>query len=134
VALVLSPIDAKVYRGRELLGTMPLSVDVKPGEKVRLTIKRDGFWSRKIVVDDSKSKILARLAPIPGHRHAVPPPKQPVDTSADEASDAPPEEATEGAPTPAPPTKGAAKDAAAASPAPAPKLPKEPAAGKPAPE
>jgi serine/threonine-protein kinase len=114
VALVLSPIDAKVYRDKELLGTMPLSVDVKPGELLKLTVKREGFWSRKIVVDGAKSKVLVRLAPIPGHRLKVPVPKAPggAETKgADEAIDDGAGEASEPAPKPTP----AGKDKSAES-------------------
>jgi eukaryotic-like serine/threonine-protein kinase len=101
VAIVLSPIDAKVYRGKQLLGTMPVSVDVEPGTKVRLAVKREGFWTRKVVLDGSKSKVLVRLAPIPGHRPKVPVPKQASAPGAGEAGDpaeAPDEADTDDAP------------------------------------
>jgi hypothetical protein len=127
VALVLSPIDAKVYRGKEVLGTMPISVDVAPGESLKLTVRRDGFWPRKIVVDGSKPKVLVRLAPIPGQKPKVPVPSESPDeagmTTEDEAADAP-EEGETGAEEPAPKPKAGAK--------PAPGKPKEaPPAGKP---
>jgi eukaryotic-like serine/threonine-protein kinase len=93
VALVLSPIDARVYRGKDLLGTMPLSVDVEPGTKVRLAVKRDGFWTRKIVLDGTKPTVLVRLAPIPGHRTKLPVPKRGAEPGA--AANPEPAEATE---------------------------------------
>jgi eukaryotic-like serine/threonine-protein kinase len=92
VALVLSPIDAQVYRGKELLGTMPVSVGVEPGKKVRLTVKRDGFWSRKVVLDGTKSKVLVRLAPIPGQRPKLPVPKPGAEPAAGGQPDEGPEE------------------------------------------
>ena len=66
VALVLSPIDARVYRGREDLGTMPLSVDVEEGQTVALKVKRAGYWPRNVKVTGRKDKLLIRLAPISG--------------------------------------------------------------------
>lgn len=133
VALVLSPIDATVYRGKEKLGTMPLSVQVSPGEPLKLTVRRDGFWPRKIVVDGSKPKVLVRLAPIPGKRPKVPVPAKSPDevgmTSADEAVDEPAPRGDDEAVDEQPEPKG---KGAAPKPAEPPKAPAEPA--EPAPE
>jgi hypothetical protein len=68
VALVLLPIDAHVYRGGHDLGTMPLEVAVKKGEKVEIEVKREGYWSRKLTLDSDKPKVTVRLAPVAGGR------------------------------------------------------------------
>jgi hypothetical protein len=77
VALVFSPIDAEVFRGRQSLGGMPVSIDVPPGEKVELVIRRDGFHATPVTVDGSKPIVVLRLQPIVGQKPAVPVPADP---------------------------------------------------------
>jgi serine/threonine-protein kinase len=74
VALVLSPVDAVVYRGNRRLGPMPVSINVPDGERIKLLVMRDGFWARKITVDGLKSRVVVRLVAIPGVKPLVPVP------------------------------------------------------------
>ncbi len=71
VALVMSPLDAKVFKDGEDLGSMPVTVDVPDGEVVTVEIKRNGYFTRKVKLDGKKTKKLVRLAPIPGSRAAA---------------------------------------------------------------
>lgn len=98
VAVVLSPIDAHVYKGGQDLGTMPVEVPVKKGSKVEIEVKREGYWSRKVSLDADKPKVTIRLAPIIGAK-GVPPIKAPKG-AAPAAEPAPEPEAP---PAPAPP-------------------------------
>ena len=74
VAVVVAPIDAHIFRGNEDLGTMPVFVQVGPGEKVAVQIRREGFYAHDLLIDDSKPKFVVRLKPIPGVEPAVPVP------------------------------------------------------------
>lgn len=61
VHLVLSPLDARVYKGDQDLGQMPVSVRVQKGKPLTLTVRRKGFSSRRVVVDGSESRIVVGL-------------------------------------------------------------------------
>lgn len=61
VHLVLSPLDARVYKGEQDLGHMPVSVRVQKGKPLTLTVRRKGFSSRKVVVDGSESRVVVGL-------------------------------------------------------------------------
>jgi hypothetical protein len=61
VDLILFPLDARVYRGEEDLGQMPVSVYVKEGEKLTLLVKRDGYWPRRLVLDGTKQRVVVGL-------------------------------------------------------------------------
>jgi tRNA A-37 threonylcarbamoyl transferase component Bud32 len=66
VALLLSPIDAEVFENGRSLGTMPLTLQVPVGQKVNVVVKRDGYWSRAVLVDDTQARRTVRLNPILG--------------------------------------------------------------------
>ncbi len=136
VALVMSPLDAKVYRNGKDLGSMPVNVDVPDGETVTVEIKRDGYFTRKVELDGKRLKKLIRLAPIPGSRAAAPTKERSAEQlgfGKDEGADEP-----ETTPAPAPKPTGWRIGAPAeppTSPAPAPPPTPAPApAPTPAPE
>ncbi|MBN1608181.1 MAG: protein kinase [Polyangiaceae bacterium] len=74
VALLLSPVDAEVYHNGTSLGTMPLTLQVPVGQKVTVVVKRDGYWSRAVLIDDTQTRWKIRLNPILGaaSAHAAP--------------------------------------------------------------
>ncbi len=72
VAMVLSPIDAHVYRGKTDLGPMPLTVRIRRGHKVTFNIKREGYVTQRVVVDGLDDTKLVELAALPG---TTPPPR-----------------------------------------------------------
>jgi serine/threonine-protein kinase len=112
VAIVVSPIDAVIYRGKDRLGQMPISVSVPPGERVRLVFLREGFWPRKVTIDGSKPRVIVRMAPIPGAKLRVPVPvsSAPAEPETDEETEAP-----EGSPQPPASARPAASAKAAPS-------------------
>jgi serine/threonine-protein kinase len=61
VALVLFPLDARVFLGDVDLGPMPVSVKVKEGDSVNVRIVRDGYWMRKLTLDGSKKRVVVGL-------------------------------------------------------------------------
>jgi hypothetical protein len=73
VALVLSPVDARVYRGKNDLGPMPLSIRLRSGQRMDLDVRRPGYRSKTISIDGSEPRKVVQLEPIPGApRGAVP--------------------------------------------------------------
>jgi tRNA A-37 threonylcarbamoyl transferase component Bud32 len=66
VALLLSPIDAEAFENGRSLGKMPLTLQVPVGQKVAIVVKRDGYWSRAVLVDDTQALRTVRLNPILG--------------------------------------------------------------------
>jgi len=77
VALLLSPLDAEVFQDGQSLGTMPVSVLVPPGQQVQLVVQREGYWSQRVVLDDSANRRLVQLGridstPAPGPLPLVP--------------------------------------------------------------
>ncbi|HEY6557919.1 MAG TPA: serine/threonine-protein kinase [Polyangiaceae bacterium] len=75
VALVLSPIDARVFRNKVDLGLMPVTIQVAPGESVAVEVRRPGYHTRKLVIDDSQRRVIVRLVRAPGT--TAPPVKKP---------------------------------------------------------
>jgi serine/threonine-protein kinase len=61
VALVLFPLDARVFLGDQDLGQMPVSVKVKDGHPLKVRIVRDGYWTRKLTLDGSKKRVVIGL-------------------------------------------------------------------------
>ncbi len=61
VHLILFPLDAHAYHGREDLGMMPVTVKLKPGEVKHLTVVRRGYVTRRLIVDGSKSRLVVGL-------------------------------------------------------------------------
>jgi eukaryotic-like serine/threonine-protein kinase len=76
VDLVLSPIDAHVFRGSRDLGPMPIRVDVRRDRPVELSIRRAGFTTRRISVDGSMPRVEVVLSPLAGS--TVPSPRPAV--------------------------------------------------------
>ena len=71
VVLAVEPLDARVLRGSEDLGTSPVVVSVDPEAPVELTIRRDDYVSQSVRVDGSQPKLSIKLEP-------VAPPKKPT--------------------------------------------------------
>jgi len=61
VALVLFPLDARVFLGDQDLGQMPVSVKVRDGHPLKVRIVRDGYWTRKLTVDGTKKRVVVGL-------------------------------------------------------------------------
>jgi serine/threonine-protein kinase len=61
VALVLFPLDARVFLGDKDLGQMPVSVKVKEGHPLKVRIVRDGYWTRRLTVDGTKKRVVVGL-------------------------------------------------------------------------
>jgi hypothetical protein len=61
VALVLLPIDARVFLDDEDLGPMPVTIKVKEGQPVQVKIVREGYWTRKITLDGKKKRVVVGL-------------------------------------------------------------------------
>ncbi len=61
VHLILFPLDARAYHGKEDLGMMPVTVELKPGEVKHLTVARRGYVTRRLIVDGSKSRLVVGL-------------------------------------------------------------------------
>lgn len=61
VALVLFPLDAHVVVGDRDLGAMPVTVKVPEGRSVHAEVRRDGYWTRRLRLDGSKSRIVVGL-------------------------------------------------------------------------
>lgn len=61
VALVLFPLDARVFLGDQDLGQMPVSVKVRDGRPLKVRIVRDGYWTRKLTVDGTKKRVVVGL-------------------------------------------------------------------------
>jgi len=61
VALVLFPLDAHVVIGDRDLGAMPVTVKVPVGRTVSAEVRRDGYWTRRLRLDGSKSRIVIGL-------------------------------------------------------------------------
>jgi serine/threonine-protein kinase len=72
VALVLSPIDAHVFKDGQDLGPMPVTIQVAPGERMPIEVRRPGYRSRRIMLDDSRRRVVVKLVSLPGP--AAPPP------------------------------------------------------------
>ena len=61
VDLVLFPLNARVFKGEEDLGQMPVSVFVPEGESVSITVKHKGYVSRKVQLDGTESRVVLGL-------------------------------------------------------------------------
>lgn len=75
VVLAVAPLDARVYRGAEDLGTSPVVVDLEEGEQVVLRVEKTGYESTQVVLDGSQAKLsvaLQKKAPTPSRPPAAP--------------------------------------------------------------
>jgi serine/threonine-protein kinase len=111
VHLILFPLDAHAYHGKEDLGMMPVTVELKPGEVKHLTVVRRGYVTRRLIVDGSKSRLVVGLV-AEGSEKRIPlgQAEQAADEAAERASapraqtpKAEPEPAPAAPPTEAPP-------------------------------
>ena len=84
VALVLFPLDAHVVVGDRDLGAMPVSVKVPEGQTVHAEVRRDGYWTRKLRLDGSKTRIVVGLVKRDGN---TPPAAGPAGAPAPAADD-----------------------------------------------
>lgn len=82
VALVVSPIDAHVFRQGRDLGAMPVTIHVFPGEKVEVEVKRDGFHTKNLTLTGKRRRVVVELQAIPGAKPAVPVPDAGLDLDA----------------------------------------------------
>jgi serine/threonine-protein kinase len=72
VALVLFPLDAHVVVGDHDLGPMPVTVKVPEGRSVSAEVRRDGYWTRKLRLDGTKTRIVVGLVKRDGNGAGVP--------------------------------------------------------------
>ncbi|MCA9631278.1 MAG: protein kinase [Myxococcales bacterium] len=82
VAIVVSPIDAHVFRAGRDLGAMPVTIHVIPGEKIQVEVKRDGFHTKNLTLSGKRRRVVVELTPIPGAKPAVPVPDAGLDLDA----------------------------------------------------
>jgi tRNA A-37 threonylcarbamoyl transferase component Bud32 len=80
VAIAVEPLDAHVFDGDEDLGESPVVLKLDPGEKKEVELRRTGFISQKVTVDDSKDKLSIKMVKKRGYRY-VPPVKKPTPTT-----------------------------------------------------
>lgn len=73
VNLAAEPIDAHVFRGNKDLGQIPILVQLKPGQRVALTFRRDGYLPYHLVIDGSKPSYAIRMKHRTDKVTAVPP-------------------------------------------------------------
>ncbi|HET9955724.1 MAG TPA: hypothetical protein VFQ61_14515, partial [Polyangiaceae bacterium] len=83
VALHVEPADAHAFLAGEDKGSSPVMLDVVSGQSVELEIRRDGYRSAKVIVDDSLDRRVVKLERIaPRAVYAAPPPHTPRPASA----------------------------------------------------
>src|SRR5690606_38184127 len=61
VNLAAEPIDAHVYRGKEDLGSIPILIQLLPGQTELLTLKRAGYKPYHLKVDGSVDRYAIRM-------------------------------------------------------------------------
>jgi serine/threonine-protein kinase len=61
VALILFPLNSRVYDGDRDLGMMPITIDLKPGESKLVHVVRKGYVTRPLKVDGSKTRVVVGL-------------------------------------------------------------------------
>jgi serine/threonine-protein kinase len=74
VLIASTPGDARIFRGRQDLGTSPIGIDVPHGDRVELTLKAAGYKDARVIIDGSESRQLIQLERITGKPKAVKPP------------------------------------------------------------
>lgn len=65
VVIIAEPIDAEVFRDGNSLGNVPITLNLKAGEKTALEIRKDGYVTKQLSVDDSQTRVSVKLAAIP---------------------------------------------------------------------
>jgi serine/threonine-protein kinase len=61
VILSIEPLGAHAYVGTEDLGTAPVVIKVPDGEKVEVSIKRNGYRSQTLTLDGTEPKIAVKM-------------------------------------------------------------------------
>jgi hypothetical protein len=61
VVLAVEPLDAQVLHGDNDLGKIPVFVEVKEGEKVTVSISREGYASQEVELDGSEGRLSIKL-------------------------------------------------------------------------
>ncbi|HMJ10410.1 MAG TPA: serine/threonine-protein kinase [Polyangiaceae bacterium] len=61
VALAVEPLDARVFRGGQDLGTSPVVIEVEEGKIVNIEIRRDGYKTRVVKLDGTTPKASVKL-------------------------------------------------------------------------
>lgn len=65
VVISVKPPQARVfYRGKEV-GHPPVTVEIEPGKRRAYEVALPGYWTRKVVIDGSKSEVQVGLRPDP---------------------------------------------------------------------
>jgi serine/threonine-protein kinase len=119
VHFVLFPLDSRVFRGKEDLGPMPVSVKVREGERATVIVRRPGFWPRRIVVDGTETRIVIGLVKLPSNAPASLSSAEPSDDQPAAGGPTPSASASPSAPVPEPGTLPRALPAASDERAPA---------------
>ncbi len=115
IHLILFPLDAHVYEGKQDLGMMPVTLKLKPGEVKHVEVRRRAYVTRKLVIDGSRARMVVGLVlegAVP--KGAAAQAEQAADEAAAKAV------ARAEAKSAAKPTPPAAQPGSAAAPAPAP--------------
>lgn len=63
VAVAAQPIDAEVFRDGTNLGTVPVVVQVPPGQTVTVEVRRAGYVTRTVELDGKDPKAAVKLDP-----------------------------------------------------------------------
>jgi tRNA A-37 threonylcarbamoyl transferase component Bud32 len=61
VALILFPLNSRVYDGDKDLGMMPITIDLKPGDTKLVHVVRKGYVTRPLKLDGSKTRVVVGL-------------------------------------------------------------------------
>jgi len=61
VLFATEPLDAHVFRGDEDLGTPPLTIEVVEKEAVEVEVRREGYETKKLVIDGSEERMTIKL-------------------------------------------------------------------------
>lgn len=61
VEISVDPVDAHVFRNGEDLGSNLVRIEIDPGKKVEVEVKREGYKSRKITLDGLEESVSIKL-------------------------------------------------------------------------
>lgn len=61
VLFATEPLDAHVFRGTDDLGQPPLTIDVVGDQPVEVEVRREGYETRKLVIDGSEERVTIKL-------------------------------------------------------------------------
>jgi len=89
VMIAVEPIDSQVFQGDKNLGSSPVVVEVEPGGKLEIELRREGYKTRKLSLDGSKPTQSVKLerdvkvalrTPVPRQKPRPEPEKPPAET------------------------------------------------------